>query len=214
MIDYKAVIFDLDGTILDSLNVWKEVDKQFFKLKGINMPVDYKKNIKSMSALEAATYTKNLFGLEETEEELIQLWTKLAYDYYKDKVTLKPGALEYIMYLKQNGVKMAVATACEQQLYEVCLKKHKIYDFFDVIVDTKMAGYGKQQPNVYNLCLEKLGLEPKDVIAFEDIIEAVKTLKKIGIKVYAVYEQNGFENLDELIKESDEYITDFREMIE
>ena len=142
------------------------------------------------------------------------MWTKLAYDYYKDKVTLKPGALEYIMYLKQNGVKMAVATACEQQLYEVCLKKHKIYDFFDVIVDTKMAGYGKQQPNVYNLCLEKLGLEPKDVIAFEDIIEAVKTLKKIGIKVYAVYEQNGFENLDELIKESDEYITDFREMIE
>ena len=213
MSEYKGVIFDLDGTILDSLNVWKKVDKLFLKSKNINMPVDYAKTINSMTFLESANYTKEVCGIEDTVEDIIKEWKKIAYNEYKTNVKLKSGVYEYITYLKENNIKMGVATNCDNELYEVCLKKCKIYDFFDTIVDTSLVNANKKHTDIYELCAKNLGIEPKDIIVFEDILDGIRSAKKAGMKAYFVSDKNSEENIEEAIKESDEYITDFRELI-
>lgn len=213
MIDYKGVIFDLDGTILDSLQVWKKVDTLFFESKNLNMPFDYIYNIKSMTLLEAAQYTKEICGIDDSPQSIIEQWKNIAYEEYKTNVPLKDGVYEYILFLKENNIKIGIATACEKNLYEVCLKANNIYDFFDTIVDSTYVDRGKNYPDIYELCAKNLNLDSKDIIVFEDIVDAIKGAKKAGMRVYAVYDKNSLENIEELIKESDEYITDFRELI-
>ncbi len=213
MIEYKGVIFDLDGTILDSLNVWKKVDKKFFKIKNINIPLDYSKTINSMTFLESAKYTKQICGLQDSEEDIIREWKNLAYNEYKKNVKLKNGVYEYLVYLKENKIKIGVATACDKELYEVCLKKHKIYDFFDAIVDTSIVNVGKTEPDIYEFCAKKLDVIPNDIIVFEDILDGIRSAKKAGMRAYFVNDKNSLEDIEEAIKESDEYITDFRELI-
>lgn len=211
--NYKGVIFDLDGTILDSLKVWEKVDKKFFTHRDLPIPFDYEKKINGMTFIEAATYTKEACNIEDEVEDIIREWKEIAYYEYKNSVKLKSGVYEYLVFLKENGIKMGIATACDRELYEICLKSNKIYDFFDIIVDSSNVERGKEFPDIYELCAKKLGVLPKDCIVFEDILKAIKGAKKAGMTVYAVYDKHCLDNLDDMIEESDDYITDFREML-
>lgn len=213
MINYKGAIFDLDGTILSSLHVWDKINKDFFIGRKMHMPPDYVQNISSMSSMEVAVYTKELCELEETPEELLKLWETKALAEYKTRVRLKDGVREYFEFLKKNDIKMGIVTMCNPKLYMPCLKKNKIHDFFDVVIDTDAFAKNKNFPDIYEHCAEKMGLKPSEVIVFEDIIQAIKSAQGAGMHVYAVYDAHSREDFDEIIKISDGYITDFREMI-
>lgn len=212
MIDYKGVIFDLDGTILDSLHIWDKINKEFFINLKMCMPEDYIKNISSMTPLETAIYTREICNIEDEPEELLQVWQEMALKEYRSNIKLKPGVSEYLEFLKENNIKMAVVTMCNPNLYKPCLKKHGIDDFFDIIVDADVFAGNKNSPDIFLECADKMNLQASEIIVFEDIIQAIKSAKQAGMKVYAVYEKHSREDFKEIIKESDEYISDFREM--
>jgi len=210
----KAYIFDLDGTLLDSMGVWADVDVEFLKKRGLVPPDDYSDMISSMSFTECAEYTIKRFELDDTVNELLQEWNDLAMFAYGNTVQMKPFAKEYLAELRKCGAKLAIATSSMPKLYKPALLNHGIYDWFDVICNSDEVGCGKTRPDVFLLAAEKLGVEPKDCIVFEDILAAVKSAKSVSMTVYAVYDRFSHDDWKEIKQIADYAITNFKEVLQ
>ena len=207
---FHAYIFDLDGTLLDSMDVWQKVDVDFLQRRGISVPSDYFDAINSMTFNEVAAYTINRFKLSDTIESLKQEWNDMAAYAYGHTVQMKPFAKEYITMLREQGVKLAVATSLSSRLLELSLKNHGIYDYFDVICTTEEAGCGKYRPDVFSLTAEKLNVQPCDCIVFEDILAAVKSAKNISMTVCGVYDKSSHNDWERIKELADYSIFDFK----
>ena len=206
----KAYIFDLDGTLFDSTEVWLNIDIEFLKKRGITAPDDYAGIISPMSFPEAAAYTINRFNLPEGIDSLLQEWGDMAVYAYGNTVQLKPYAKEYLAELRKHKKKLAVATSSIRELYEPALRNHGIYDWFDVICDASEAGCGKTRPDIFLITASKLGVEPCECIVFEDIPAAVKSAKSISMKVYGVFDNQPKADWEKINQEADGIISGFR----
>jgi len=206
----KAYIFDLDGTLFDSLDVWHKIDIDFLQKRGIAVPPDYSKEITAMTFDESAAYTIRRFGLSDSIDDLKQEWIDMAEYAYGHTVQMKPYAKEYITMLKDRDEKLAIATSLFSNLTNLSLRKHGIYDYFNVICTTEETGCGKSHPDVFLLTVKKLGVEPCDCIVFEDIYEAVKSAKSAGMTVCAVYDKSSQNDWEKIKKIADYSIIDFK----
>jgi len=206
----KACIFDLDGTLFDSMNVWTDIDIEFLEKRNIAIPDDYTDTVLSMSFSEAATYTIERFSLPDSTQDLLREWNDMAIYAYENTVPMKPYAKEYLLSLQKQGFSLAVATSGTPELYEPALLRHGIYDCFEVICNAREVGCGKSQPDIFLLTAKKLGLSPCDCILFEDILPAVKSAKSIGMTVYAVYDKSSETDWDKIAKLADGVIFDFQ----
>lgn len=137
--DFNAAIFDLDGTILDSMDVWEHIDIQFLKKRNLPVPENYVTEICARSFEEAAQYTIDLFGLQETVEGIIEEWNNMAVEEYSNHVGLLPYALDYLLCLKEHGIKLAVATGLPEKLYIPCLKNNSILELFGALCSTDVG---------------------------------------------------------------------------
>lgn len=214
MIDFEqldGVIFDLDGTLVDSMWVWEQIDIDFLGKRGFEVPEDYLDAITPMGYEACADYTINRFGLKETREEIIREWFSMAIDAYANDVVLKPGALDFIRYLHSRDIKMSVATASDMELVIPVLTHNEIIHYFDNITTVKEAKRGKGYPDVYDLSADKMKSERKKCVVFEDIIEGLKGAKLGGYKTVGVYDKRSKKTVEELSKLCDMFIYDFKE---
>lgn len=150
--DFNAAIFDLDGTILDSMDVWEHIDIQFLKKRNLPVPENYVTEICARSFEEAAQYTIDLFGLQETVEGIIEEWNNMAVEEYSNHVGLLPYALDYLLCLKEHGIKLAVATGLPEKLYIPCLKNNSILELFGALCSTDLEqrqGRIERQGNMF-----------------------------------------------------------------
>lgn len=129
----KAAIFDLDGTLLDSMGVWDQIDMDFLARRGFEVPADYVPTISAMPFEQVAAYTIERFRLNETPEAVMAEWDDMAHEAYATMVEAKPGAVEYLTYLHDAGVKLGVATSLTPSLREPAMKHVGIFDFFTTI---------------------------------------------------------------------------------
>lgn len=211
--NYKAVIFDLDGTIVDSAYVWEKIDTDFFKKRNMPVPEDYSKKIGVLSFDEAAVFTKKEYGFAQSAEEIKKEWFETALFEYSNNIKLKDGVYNYIKYLKENNIKIGLATASPVELYSAVLKNNKIYDFFDVFTTGSEVKRNKSFGDIYLLSAKKLDTDINDCLVFEDILKAVKAAKSVGMTVYAVYDKSSEDDKDEIIKFADNYIYSFSELL-
>lgn len=185
----SACIFDLDGTLLDSMGVWAQIDEDFLKGRGLDIPSDYIDSLAALSFPEAAAYTIARFGLPDSVEGLLTEWNDMAAYAYGHTVPMKAGAHAYLMALKQRGVKLAIATSLPTALYVPALENHGISGLFDAICSTDEVGQSKARPDVYLCAARKLGAAPRACVVFEDILQAVCSAKAAGMTVYGVYDE-------------------------
>jgi len=185
----KAYIFDLDGTLLDSMGVWLDIDIEFLKRRELAVPDDYSERISAMGFAEVAAYTIERFGLPDTVDGLLREWSGMAAHAYGNTVRMKPRAREYLLALRERGAKLAVATSAIPELCELALRNHGIHDWFNVICNSSEVGCGKSRPDVFLLAARKLGVDPRDCVVFEDILDAVKSAKSVGMIVCGVYDK-------------------------
>ena len=217
MIDYSlydAAIFDMDGTIMDSLGVWETIDHAFLeRRRGIKVPDDYVHTIAAMSFSEIAEYTKKRFNLPESPEELMAEWTQMAEYEYTHNIMAKNCVRQYIEKLKALDKKIVLCTSSPRHFFEGALKNNGIYHLFDAFTNTCEAGEGKNSTRVYLLAARKAEVIPERCIVFEDVLSAAATAKKAGMAVCGVFDERGKLYKEDMQKLCDYYIEDFNELL-
>lgn len=192
----KAAIFDLDGTLLDSVYVWSKVDREFFACRGMDVPEDYARAISGMSYRATAVYTKERFELPESIEEIENEWTATALNEYTNHVQLKKGAYNSLVNLKNQGVRLCVATSNRAELIMPCLRRCGVADMFEFILTTDEAGVtGKSDGELFRMCAERFGMEYKDCGVFDDTLSAIMGAKKLGMKAYCTIDPDSTHDL-------------------
>ena len=210
---FKGAIFDLDGTLLDSMHIWHDVDEEFFRRRNLKVTKEYVDIIKNMHLPAAAVYTKEKYNIQESVDEIVDEWLDLCAQGYLNNVDLKDGVYEYLKLLHNKGIKMAFATASEKVVCEETLKKQGIFDFFSSYAYVSEINIGKTEPDIYLLASERIGVEPHDCIVFEDIIEGIRGAKKGGFTTCGVYDKSSAKDEDEIRKIADYYIKSFEELL-
>lgn len=210
---FKGVIFDLDGTLVDSGHVWEDIDIKFLSKRGFNVPEGYFKSVSTMNFRQAAEYTNDFFGLNEKAEDMIAEWHQMAIDEYSHNILIKGGADKFLKKLKDKNIKIALATASAKSLYEAVLKNNGIYEYFDFFASTEQVKRGKGFPDVYEFACEGLGLKPHDCAVFEDIIEGIRGAKAGDFFAVACLDGHYIADWDSMKKEADFYF-DRYEMLE
>lgn len=205
----EAAIFDMDGTLVDSMWIWNEIDREYLAKHNLDIPVSLSQDIAHLSFNEVAIYFKNAFNLPYDIEEIKQHWNDMAYEAYCNKVKLKPGVKEFLNSLKKNNIKIALATSNNTLLLEACLKANGIYEYFNTITLTNEVKRGKDFPDVYLLTASKLGVPPTKCMVFEDLLPAIQGAKKAGMKVIGVYDENSIEQHSDMKVLADDFILDY-----
>ena len=183
----KAVIFDLDGTLCDSMWVWTDIDRGFFESRGIDVDEkELQSAIEGMSFSETAEYFVATYPLPETAEELMELWNEMALARYRTDVQLKEGVREYLDFLHQRGMKLAIGTSNSRKVVETFLDVQGIASYFAAITTSCEVHAGKPAPDVYLETAKKLGEDPADCLVFEDLLMGIEAGQNAGMTVCAV----------------------------
>jgi len=207
--DIKAVIFDLDGTLVDSMWIWKDIDIKYLAKKGFELPEDLQKEIEGMSFTETANYFKNRFNIEDDVEEIKKEWNEMSYDYYKTKIELKDGVVEFLNFLKSRNIKMGIGTSNSRQLATVVLESRNILHYFDTVRTSCEVKSGKPSPDIFLKVAEDLKVKPEECLVFEDTYAGVLAGKRAGMKVIAIKDDLSFQYKKEITELADSYIDDY-----
>ncbi|MGG7060078.1 HAD family hydrolase [Clostridium nigeriense] len=213
MNNFKAVIFDLDGTLIDSMEIWSKIDEEYLGSFGYEVPKNLQEDITHLTLTETANYFKNRFKIQDDTKEIISTWNTMALHHYSNDIKLKDGVLPFLKSLKDKGLKIALATSNSVPLLEAVLKNNNIYHYFDAITTTEEVNKSKANPDIYLLSAAKLNVNPKECLIFEDIVQAIKGAKLSGATVYAIYDKSSAHQKEELEKLSDKYIFSFNELL-
>ena len=206
-----GAIFDFDGTVFDSMHIWKGVKFQFFDRIGLVLSEEQREEFKNLFLLDAIELAKTRFDLKMTDKELFNEFFSLIKEKYLADTEPKNDIIEFLEKLKAKGVKMGIATATGESALIAVLEKFNMLHYFQEIYSTYTVGASKTEPKVYDVVLEKLGTEKQTTWIFEDALYAAKTAKKAGYNVVGIYDKSepGQEELKQLV---DIYIHNYSEL--
>ncbi len=211
--DFEAVIFDLDGTLLDSMWIWEDIDISYLGRFGIIPPRDLQRDIEGMSFSETAVYFKERFGLPDSLEVMKADWVAMACDKYLYEIPYKKGAENFLRYCKNRGIKLGVATSNSRELVESASKALSFDTYFSCIMTACEVKKGKPAPDIYQAVAEKLGVSPEKCLVFEDIIPGIMAGISAGMKVCAVEDKYSAGIRKEKQELADYYIEDYEELL-
>lgn len=209
----KAVIFDLDGTLVDSMWMWKEIDVEFLGRYGYDCPDDLQREIEGMSFTETAGYFKERFELSMTSDEIKEIWIQMSIEKYRSEVPLKTGVERFLGYLKSMNIRTGIATSNSRDMVEAVLDSLKVDRLFDRVTTACEVASGKPSPDIYLKVAADLCVEPGECLVFEDIPAGILAGKRAGMRVCAVEDESSLDLTSEKKELADYYIKDYEELL-
>ena len=210
----KAVIFDLDGTLVDSMWIWREIDIRFLGKYGLEVPQGLNDKLEGYSFHETAVYFKEHFPLPLTIEEIMGTWNRMASEIYINEIRLKEGVKEFIELLKKRNMKLGIATSNSRKLAKDCLRSNGILDAFDYICTSDEVPRSKPEPDVYLHAAKMIDTRPKDALVFEDIPYGILAGKRAGMEVCAVKDPYSQGSVKEKKEIADYYINTYYDILD
>ena len=206
-----GAIFDFDGTLFDSMHIWKGVRYKFFDRIGLKLTAEDEEAFKGLYLRESILLAKERFNLEYTHEELFAKFFELIKEMYLADTEPKNDIIEFLEKLKAKGVKMGIATATGEPALEAVLEKFNMLHYFSAIYSTYTVGAAKTEPKVYDVVLDAIGTDKETTWIFEDALYAAKTAKENGYNVVGIYDR-GEPETEALKNLVDVYIHNYGEL--
>ena len=204
----KGAIFDLDGTILDSMFIWDTIGEDYLRSLSKEPKENLKETFKTFTLEQAAEYYRENYGVKLSVNEIVDGVNKMVEQYYAETVKLKPDIEVFLEKLKAKGVKMCIATVTDKPLVETGLVRLGVRDYFSEIFACSEVGHNKEEPHIYREAQKHLGTDKDNTVVFEDVLHALKTAKADGFVTVGVFDVHE-ENQEELKRVADCYIEDY-----
>lgn len=209
----RGAIFDLDGVLLDSMEIWNDLGARYLLKQGVQPEPDLREILFSMSMEQGAEYMKEQYHLDKTAEEILDGIQEMLQDFYFYEVKAKEGAKELLGFLQEKGIPMTAATSSPREHVTRALKRNGLYDFLKRIDTTSEVGESKHSPLIYQQAAHFLGTAPKETLVFEDSLYALQTAKNAGFRAVGVYDAEGETNQAGVEETGEVYLKNLREFM-
>lgn len=206
---FKAAIFDFDGTISDTAGIWREVDMAFLAKRSLPYTDEFPRRLSALGFEEGARYTVEHYHLDEDPADIVAEWMRMSRALYVTKAELRPGVLAYLAALRNSHIPYALATSSTPELLE-SMHRIDIRALFDVRVYSTDVARPKSFPDIYEEAARRLGTAPQDCLVFEDLAETLLSARKAGAATCAVRSGDELQNLDDVRRIADLYLSDWR----
>ncbi len=210
----KYHIFDLDGTLVDSMGIWQQMVIALLEQTKTPYPPDILKILTPLGNVGSVDYLIHTLGMTKTHDEVMEMMDRHLFDEYAHRIFVKPGVKEYLKKLKKEGNFLGVLTASLHRYTDACLKNNGIFDLFDVV--WSIEDYGtltKNQTEIYDQMTMRLECKKEEIVFYDDNILAISTSKKAGIPTVAVYDRSSDRDEESIRKIADRYVRSFDEMM-
>ena len=204
--NFKGAIFDADGTLIDSMGMWRSLGRRYLCTLGLTPEDGLDARLYAMSFDEGCEYLSRNYGLEEVKAGIFAMIE----NFYHNEVTLKPGITGYLDQLRRNNIPMVIATVGDRELLTAALNRTGIADYFREIFTGSELNTTKHEPLIYLECAHYLGLEPEDIAVFEDALYAVRTAKNAGFITFGVRDSSNLHDTDEIQRTADYYVEEWK----
>lgn len=205
----KGIIFDADGTLLDSMHIWQDLGTRYLKSLGLIPEDNLNEVLFPMTLEESSKYLKNKYSINKTSNEIKKDILKIIDDFYYYEVQLKNGVLSYLEYLYDNNIEMVIATTSDRSQIEKALERLDILKYFKCIFTCSELKTSKREGLIYLKAKELLNYKTNEILVFEDVLYALKTAKQLGFITVGVEDESSKNKQEEIKNITDYYITDF-----
>lgn len=211
--DIEAVIFDLDGTLADSMWMWADIDREYLSRFGLKPNRELGAKVAGMSMEETAAFFKANYGIKDSIDRIMQDWVDMSLDNYRHKVRFKPYAVRTLEVFRDYGVRMAIASSNGMEMVRACLESNDTARYFDDVVTSSEVRHGKPAPDVYLLAARRIGADPGRCLVFEDIPAGVIAGHAAGMKTIGVRDDYSSGSESEMRALADAYFDGFRDFL-
>ena len=207
------LLFDMDGTLIDSNGIWKDVDTEFLARRGLPYTQAYYEGVAHTIFPLAAKFTKEFCHLPESEEEIMAEWMELAGDLYAGSVPEKPGVRAFLERMRARGERMAVVTSAVPVHCRSALTHLGLMPYFERVIFAQELHREKKDPQLWQLAAEMMGVAPEYCTLYDDSVEACRGAKAAGMRTVGVYDPYFAATEPEMCAVCDRYIRSFEELI-
>lgn len=202
----KGLIFDFDGTLVDSMQYWYTLGERYIRNKGLVPEKGMCDKVQSMTMKEFYTYVRQEYKIQGTDEEIREELDEVIMEFYQKEVELKPGVIEFLEKMQAQKIPMVIATLTERYLAEIAVERLGIGKYFKRMFTCEEVGKSKRYPDIYHESIAYLDIKIEEAYVFEDALYAIKTAKGAGFKVIAVYDERAKADSESIKILADQYV--------